>query len=203
MTLTGNDLSPVANILGTQIADYTITARNIAPQTIINTHIVNQTITATQILDATITGAKIAALSITAGNIEAGTITGDKIAANTITGTNIEALNITGKSLVADTGIIGGWTLSNNTLVGPAGAIIRSGQTDFDVGTGFWIGNVNGTPKFSFGVSGGDSAAWDGSNLRITGALTPTTVFTTYSYTTANLPQPPTTVGFSNPSANE
>lgn len=201
--LVSTDLSAVANIQGTQIADKTITTRNLAPNTIIDTHIVEETITYVSIAPGTITGDRIAASTIQAGNIEAGAITGNLIAANTITGNNIDVLNLTSKTLVADTGTIGGWTMSNNTLVGPSGALIRSGQTAFDVGTGFWLGNVAGTPKFSIGVSGGDSFAWDGTSVRLTGALMATTVLNTYSYTTANLPQPPTVVGFSGPTGNE
>ncbi len=55
--------------------------------------------------------------------------------------------------------------------VGTTGSI-RAGQTAYDTGTGFWIGQVTGTPKFSIGNSAGNKLTWDGSTLSITGTLT-------------------------------
>lgn len=48
---------------------------------------------------------------------------------------------------------------------------LRSGQTDYDTGTGFWIGNDGGTPKFSIGNSAGDKLTWNGSVLELVGGL--------------------------------
>lgn len=48
---------------------------------------------------------------------------------------------------------------------------IRMGQTAYDTGTGFWMGDVSGTPKFSLGNSSGNKLTWDGSSLGITGVL--------------------------------
>jgi len=53
-------------------------------------------------------------------------------------------------------------------------AIIREvhfGQTAFDTGTGYWLGDVGGTPKFSIGNASGNKMVWDGTNLVITGDL--------------------------------
>lgn len=130
-------------------------------------------------------------------------ITADSIEANTITGTHINALDLTSKTLIADTGTIGGWSMGATELAGPVGAIIRSGQTDFQVGTGFWLGNVAGVPKFSIGSASGNQMSWDGTTLRYTGSLAASSVINTYTYTTATLPQPPTSVGFNNASAVE
>lgn len=161
------------------------------------------TITGSQVAENTILGENIAEDTITSDNIEAGSITAESIEAGTITGDKIHSLEITGKTIIVDTGTIGGWTLGSTSLIGPAGAIIRSGQTDFDVGTGFYLANVAGTPKFSVGTAAGNKMSWDGTNLRITGSFTPTTVFNTYTYVTADLPIPPTTAGFNDPSAVE
>src|SRR3990167_4114110 len=144
------------------------------------------------------------AVTVTSGSVQgslvtSGSITGDKIAAETITASNIDALNLSGKTLTADTGTIGGWTLSSNQIVGPSGAVIRSGQTDFSVGTGFWLGNVEGTPKFSIGSASGNKMEWDGTYLRVTGAFTPASEFRAYTYVVADLPIPPTTAGFNSP----
>lgn len=65
--ITSADISPVANILGTQIADGTIQTRNIASKAIINTHIVDETITIQQ-LDLTSIGGPRAYVSSDSSN---------------------------------------------------------------------------------------------------------------------------------------
>ena len=75
-------------------------------------------------------------------------------------------LDINGR-ITADSGTIGGWTIGSPGLVGTTGAYIRSGQTSFDTGTGFWLGDAGGTPKFSVGISGSKGITWDGSALAI------------------------------------
>ena len=84
------------------------------------------------------------ALALNAATINAGTINSSGMSGGTITGT---AIDIT------------------------SGGHVRSGQTAYDTGTGFWLGDVSGTPKFSIGNSGGNKMTWDGTNLSITGAL--------------------------------
>ena len=51
---------------------------------------------------------------------------------------------------------------------------IRSGQTVYNTGTGFWLGNDDGTPKFSIG-NGISDLTWNGTILTITGAINATT----------------------------
>jgi len=46
---------------------------------------------------------------------------------------------------------------------------IRSGQTGWNQGSGWWIGNDAGTPKFSIGVAGGNGLVWDGTTLGLVG----------------------------------
>lgn len=60
-------------------------------------------------------------------------------------------------SLEAPTGTIGSVTLATD-------GNIKSGQTAYNTGTGFFLGNDNGTAKFSIG-SGNSSLTWDGSSL--------------------------------------
>jgi hypothetical protein len=55
------------------------------------------------------------------------------------------------------------------------GGHIKVGQSDYNVGTGFWLGLDDGVPKLSLGVSTGDKLTWDGDSLDITGNLTATT----------------------------
>lgn len=51
------------------------------------------------------------------------------------------------------------------------GTTIKSGQTDYNTGTGYWIGNDSGTPKFSIGNGSNKYVTWDGSALTIRGTL--------------------------------
>lgn len=55
-------------------------------------------------------------------------------------------------------------------IVGESGRI-RSGQTAYDTGSGWWLGDVAGVKKFSIGNSAGNKLTWDGTNLTITGSI--------------------------------
>jgi hypothetical protein len=68
-----------------------------------------------------------------------------------------------------------GNAVSTGSTVIATGGNIRSGQAAYDSGTGFWLGNDAGVPKFSIGDSSGDKMTWDGSALSVTGNLTATT----------------------------
>jgi predicted phage tail protein len=46
-----------------------------------------------------------------------------------------------------------------------AGGNLRQGQTAFHTGTGFWLGDSGGVPKFSIGKPGASSLRWDGTQL--------------------------------------
>jgi hypothetical protein len=46
-----------------------------------------------------------------------------------------------------------------------SGGYVRSGQSAFHTGTGFWLGLSGGVPKFSIGNPGVSSLRWDGSNI--------------------------------------
>ncbi len=66
-----------------------------------------------------------------------------------------------------------GWRLNSNGLIEAVGATfnggsIKSGQTAYNTGTGFFLGDENGTAKFSIGNST-DNLTWDGTNLSFTG----------------------------------
>lgn len=54
------------------------------------------------------------------------------------------------------------------------GGNIKSGQTAYNTGTGFWLGVDGVTPKFSIGNSSGNLMSWDGSTLNIVGTITGT-----------------------------
>jgi len=57
-------------------------------------------------------------------------------------------------------------------FIADAGGYIRSGQTAFDTGTGFFLGaSDSGTPLFSVGCSSGKKITWNGTTLLIKGDL--------------------------------
>ena len=64
-----------------------------------------------------------------------------------------------------------GLTMTGSLVVDTSG-FIRSGQTAYNTGTGFWLGNSAGTPRFSIGNSSGNRLTWDGTSLNIVGAVT-------------------------------
>ncbi len=69
------------------------------------------------------------------------------------------------------TALTSGVSLSAGGIVLGTNAVIRSGQTAYNTGTGYWLGVVSGTPKFSIGNSSDNRVTWDGSTLTIAGAL--------------------------------
>ena len=172
-------------ITATQIAAGTITGSNIAANTITSSNIVANTITAGQIAASTITTAQIAANTITASNIAAatitaakivsGTITATQIAANTITAAKIAAGTITSTQIAANTITASNMSVSSLSAISAnlgsatiaAGGSLSSGQTAYNTGTGWWLGNTSGTPQFSIGSSTGNNLTWDGTNLTI------------------------------------
>ena len=92
---------------------------------------------------ASITTTQIAATTIVAGNIAANTITANEIAGNTITANEIAANTITAakmnvSTLSAITANLG--TITAGTITLPTTGWIKGGQTDYSIGTGFWLG---------------------------------------------------------------
>lgn len=77
---------------------------------------------------------------------------------------NINTASIgTLSALSADMGTVTAGTLTLNSS-----GHIKSGQTDFNIGTGFWLGLASGTPKFSIGNPSGENMVWDGAHLTLT-----------------------------------
>ena len=151
-----------AQITGAKIASATITTALIADAQITGAKIASATITTALIADAQITGAKIASATITTALIADAQITAAKIASATITDAQIASLN-------ADKVVAG------SINVNWTGGNIRSGQTAYATGTGFWLGNDGGTPKFSIGGLT-NYLRWNGSSLAIGGDIYATTV---------------------------
>lgn len=84
-------------------------------------------------------------------------------------GQNIDASSIVANSITANE-LSTSITYAGAIIIDTAG-MIRSGQTAYDTGTGWFIGNVSGTPKLSIGNSSGNKLTWDGTNLSVSGRI--------------------------------
>lgn len=100
------------------------------------------------IIDGT---AQITALSITAASIAASTITAAKLTVSQLS------------AIAADLGAI-----TAGTIVLSSAGYIRSGQTDYATGTGFFLGISGAATKFSIGDAT-NYITWDGSTLSVQG----------------------------------
>ena len=109
--------------------------------------------------EANIDGLKIRANSITANEIGANVITASEIFAGTITATEITGTTLS--AIYADLGTI---TAGDITL--DTSGFIKGGQTDYETGTGFWLGYKTDAYKFSIGNST-DYLKWTGSAISI------------------------------------
>jgi hypothetical protein len=131
-------------------------------------YIQNGTITNAKIGDATIDSAKIASLTaakITAGSMQVGSYVQST---SYVAGTSGWSINANGTAefsgvvvrgtVYATAGSIGGNTIDSTS--------IRSGQTAFNTGTGFYLGSDG---KLSLGNSAGNRMTWDGTNLNVVG----------------------------------
>jgi hypothetical protein len=82
-------------------------------------------------------------------------------------------------------------------------ASVKGGQTDFNTGTGYFLGSSGGAYKFSIGDPTGNYLTWDSNYLRIKGSIELSTVLPMVNYATANLPSPIAAVGYNNPGGTE
>lgn len=125
----------------------------------------NNTVTASFIPygagQALVDGAQIGALSIVAGNIAASTITAAKMSVSQLS------------AIAADLG-----SITAGTIVLASSGYIRSGQTDYDTGTGFFLGISGAVAKFSIGNSSGNKITWDGTTLTIVGSSNISKIYT-------------------------
>jgi hypothetical protein len=66
----------------------------------------------------------------------------------------------------------GGIYLKNGKIALADSGYIRSGQTAYHTGTGFWLGKTGGVGKFSVGNPAGNFLVWDGTQLYVNGNVT-------------------------------
>jgi len=130
--------------------------------------------------DATFSGSLSAATGSFAGSLSAatGSFAGSLSAATgTFSGSLSAATGSFAGSLSAATGTLGTLTINS-------GGNIKSGQTAYNTGTGFYLGTDSGTPKFSIGNSAGANLQWTGTELLIN---TPTFESFTTSIASGNI----------------
>ena len=72
-------------------------------------------------------------------------------------------LSISG-NLQAVTGNLG-------TLTVAPGGSVSLGQSGYNTGVGFWLGDMSGTAKFSIGNPAGDRITWDGTDMYVSGGM--------------------------------
>jgi len=65
----------------------------------------------------------------------------------------------------AQSGLISGTTITGGGITLSNGGNIKGGQTNFNTGTGFFLGYANSNYQFSIGHDDGNRLTWDGSNL--------------------------------------
>ncbi len=69
-------------------------------------------------------------------------------------------------------GIEAAITIGSGGIAMSGGGYVRGGQSDYNTGTGFFLGYSGGGYKFSIGNGGTKSITWDGSNLTVGGDVT-------------------------------
>lgn len=118
-------------------------------------------------------------------------------------GQNIDAANIVANSITGNE--LSASILYAGSIEVDSSGNIRSGQTTYNTGTGWFIGNSGGTSKLSIGNPTVNYLTWDGTYVRIKGSLDVGTngVINNSSYLVAALPVPAVSVGFNVPSAYE
>lgn len=115
-------------------------------------------------------------LSIT-GNVTIGSTAlteANTLNANT-TATNVGLGNVSNLTPQnqAQTGLIAGTTITGGGITLSNGGNIKGGQTDFNTGTGFFLGYSSGY-KFSIGNSSDNYLTWNGITLNVGGIITAT-----------------------------
>lgn len=100
------------------------------------------------------------------------TVTGaEGTAKEVITVVRLEKSTAAAGADVTSTKLETGVTINSGGITMGSGGAIKGGQTDYNVGTGWFLGYSNGY-KFSIGSPAGDRLTWDGSELLINGTLT-------------------------------
>ena len=143
-----------------------------------NANIANNTITASRIAANAINNSEINTDAVENYNIENGAVTNVKFSGalsstDFVSGSAGWQVDKNGDAEFNDATFRGTLSAASGTLgtiTLPSNGNIKAGQTSYHNGTGFYLGNDSGTPRFSIGNSSGNHMRWNGSNLYIVGA---------------------------------
>ena len=163
-----NGLQVRGNITTSSLTACTISASAINTSTLSSVTINASVITATSSYTGVSIGVNYTDAKATDPNADE---TGANTSLNTSSVSNVAASYVSGWAHPSNvTQIDGGDMYVGSTIVLGSSGYMRSGQTNYNVGTGWWIGDVAGTPKFSIGNSStNETLTWNGSVLAIGG----------------------------------
>jgi hypothetical protein len=175
--ITSDKISANAVIAG-KIATDAVTTNTIAAGSIVADKLAADSVTSNAIAANSVVAVKIAAGAIIADKIDAGAVTADKISTGAIIADKISAGAVTASKI--DTGAVTATkinvaslsavsTETGNLTVGATGSV-KGGQTDFNTGSGFFLGYSGSAYKFSVGDSS-QGLTWNGSSMSIVGNI--------------------------------
>ncbi len=154
----------IAAVTNTRVADDAISTPKIQALAITTAKLAALAVTANELAANAVTAAKIAASAVEADKLAALAVVAGKIAANAVTATEIAASAVTTAKLAASSVTADKVSISQLSAISAdlgaitAGTItlnssghIKSGQTDWATGSGFFLGRSGGEPAFSFG----------------------------------------------------
>lgn len=83
---------------------------------------------------------------------------------------------------VTEDGIEAGVTITAGGITMSSGGSVKGGQSGYDTGTGFFLGYVSSSYKFSIGNASGEKLTFDGTNLTTTGHMKAGSIAAPYFY---------------------
>jgi len=125
--------------------------------------LLNGSVVGASLVAGTIGSTQIGANAVTTTQLNANSVTADKIIATAITAAKISVTDLA--AISADLGTITAGDITLNSA-----GFIRGGQTAYNTGTGFFLGNETGF-KFSIGNGADQALTWDGTDLTVTGII--------------------------------
>jgi len=170
---------PFNAVSGTSDTTLQVATADVEDLAITNAKIGLLAVDTANIANLAVATAKMADLAVTNAKIDNVTITGGKIAASTITADKMSVTQLS--AITADLGAI-----TAGTVTLSSSGHIKSGQSAYATGTGFWLGIDSGTAKLSLGDST-KYLRWDGSTLTLGGDIVATGNLQANAVTTAKV----------------
>lgn len=150
-------------IIGTQISDGSISTPKLVANSVTTSILAANSVTANELAVNSVIAGKIAAGAVVANTLAANSVTSNAIAANSVTASKIFTSNLS--AIQADMGEITAGTIALDST-----GYIRSGQSAYNSGNGFWLGKDGATTKLSIGNTAANNITWNGLTLTMNGA---------------------------------